>query len=70
LFPISSPSNGLAPAWLAELAEAVAGVRLGTYNGLEQVTPGERIALESRLRQTTESDPFWSGFLNQFLESP
>lgn len=67
---ITAPPSGGAPAWLPELTEAVAGVRLGSNNSLEPITSRERLELESRLRLRTEPDPFWSEFLQRFLEAP
>lgn len=67
---VAAPPSGGSPAWLPELTEAVAGVRLGSNNSLEPITSRERLELESRLRQRTEPDPFWSEFLQRFLEAP
>lgn len=47
-----------APAWLPDLAEAIAGERMDTHGGWEGVSVGRCFALRRRLNELPESDPY------------
>ena len=62
--PLLAP--GPAPAWLPDLAEAVAGLRQLDHHTLEPIPPGTLAAVRSRLTSAPPAD-FYSRWANWFL---
>ena len=63
--PVPTP----VPAWFIQLAEAVAGVRLGTHGNVELVPREEMTAPGEHARKSTATD-FYTAVAKWFLADP